>query len=859
MVVPYDKVDRPHLATFVLQAAELGLLLLLAHVFLIEQNYGFSQLIPIIFFGFIVHAWLPLQWRNPFFVLLFPASAFALLGPIAAAVLLSFGAALFLLCHLPIRLSARVGLLVATAITLAAVRVGAIETALPDIQMYFQTQTLPILGAIFMFRTAIYLYDLRNEKVPVSLWQRLGYFFLFPTVCFPLFPVIDYQTYKRTYYDRPSLEIYQKGMNWIFRGITHLLLYRIVYHYLVPDPLEIQDFAGVGQYALSSFLLYLRVSGLFHLIIGILCLFGFNLPETHHRYYLAESFTDFWRRINIYWKDFMVKMFYFPIFLSIRRWGTTFAMITATLVTFLITWLLHSYQWFWLRGTFTLHPQDMIFWGVLALLVTANSLYEEKYGRKRKSLTKHVTVSVQDALTRSIKIVTVFVTICLLWSFWTSTSIDQWIAVMSVAATATALEVFIAVLLFMSAIAAGVFLQLIANRKGPVAKRSLLPIPYRAAWIGAASILLLAVAHPAVNGLLNPQVEGLLAAITGDQLNTRDQQELVKGYYEELLGTESSGSMVWSVRLEQPKTWRWNGNPASAYQIRTDDIRGAEMRPSIVAIDKGREFRTNRWGMRDRDYEKTKPAGTYRIAMLGSSHALGAGVEVDETFPSLLEKYLNDGGRGSGYRSFELLNFANAGDSILRRLVRFQKNALDFDLDAVVDMSVTDERHLTIRQLRIAVRSRTPDIHPRLLDVIRRAEVTPEMSNDEIERRLGPYGDGIVGWAYRELALTAERHNVEVIVFVLPRVDDTDAVYLDEWRKLSKSGQDAGLTMVGLGGVYGSINKRSSLKLASWDWHPNAKGHALIAGRLYQELKNLGYPPSRIARHNTKPRDSKKR
>ena len=197
--------------------------------------------------------------------------------------------------------------------------------------MDFQTQTLPILGAIFMFRTAVYLYDIRHEKGPVPRWQRLGYFFLFPNVCFPLFPVIDYQTFKRTYFDRSPAEIYQRGIDWIFRGITHLLLYRIVYHYFVPDPLEIHDLAGVGQYVLSSFLLYLRVSGLFHLIVGTLCLFGYNLPETHHRYYLAESFTDFWRRINIYWKDFMMKLFYFPIFISLRRWGVTLAIIVATL------------------------------------------------------------------------------------------------------------------------------------------------------------------------------------------------------------------------------------------------------------------------------------------------------------------------------------------------------------------------------------------------------------------------------------------------------------------------------------------------------------------------------------------------
>ena len=44
-----------------------------------------------------------------------------------------------------------------------------------------------------------------------------------------------------------------------------------------------------------------RVSGQFHVACGMLHLFGHALPETHRRYLLAESFTDYWRRINIYW------------------------------------------------------------------------------------------------------------------------------------------------------------------------------------------------------------------------------------------------------------------------------------------------------------------------------------------------------------------------------------------------------------------------------------------------------------------------------------------------------------------------------------------------------------------------------
>ena len=62
-------------------------------------------------------------------------------------------------------------------------------------------------------------------------------------------------------------------------------------------------------------------------------MFGFNLPETHHLYLLASSFTDFWRRINIYWKDFIMKLFFYPSFFKLRKLGSTWALVLATLLT----------------------------------------------------------------------------------------------------------------------------------------------------------------------------------------------------------------------------------------------------------------------------------------------------------------------------------------------------------------------------------------------------------------------------------------------------------------------------------------------------------------------------------------------
>src|SRR5574339_336198 len=45
---------------------------------------------------------------------------------------------------------------------------------------------------------------------------------------------------------------------------------------------------------------------------------------------------------------------------------------------------------------------------------------------------------------------------------------------------------------------------------------------------------------------------------------------------------------------------------------------------------------TNRWGMRDRDYERLPAPGVFRMALLGPSNVMGWGVADGETFEAVL-------------------------------------------------------------------------------------------------------------------------------------------------------------------------------------------------------------------------------
>lgn len=233
--------ERRDRLAFVGLVLQLGLVVAAIHVFRIEADAGFLRLTPLILAGFVLHAFLPRRLQLPFFLLLSLLGIGVVLGPKQAAGLVGLGLGLLGICHLPIAFAARVGLLLAAGGALAVIRAEWLLTP----WAFLPTLVLPILGAMFMFRLAIYLYDLRHEQKPASIWERLSYFFMLPNVCFLLFPVIDFQTFRRTYFNEDALAIYRKGLSWIYRGVLQLLLYRIVYQFWLPSSAEVQSLGGV--------------------------------------------------------------------------------------------------------------------------------------------------------------------------------------------------------------------------------------------------------------------------------------------------------------------------------------------------------------------------------------------------------------------------------------------------------------------------------------------------------------------------------------------------------------------------------------------------------------------------------------
>jgi hypothetical protein len=108
------------------------------------------------------------------------------------------------------------------------------------------------------------------------------------------------------------------------------------------------------------------------------------------------------------------------------------------------------------------------------------------------------------------------------------------------------------------------------------------------------------------------------------------------------------------------------------------------------------------------------------------------------------------------------------------------------------------------------------------------------MSQSEAERRLKPFGPELVGWTYSRVVTLARERGIVPIWIFLPALETP--VLPEERAKLFNLAEDAGFVIVDLSDVYQNQDI-SSIIVAEWDKHPNAKGHALIAEHLYQALQ----------------------
>ena len=627
---------------------------------------------------------------------------------------------------------------------------------------------------------------------------------------------------------------------WIFFGIVHLLLYRAVNYYWAVDSASVESFGTFLYYVVTNYALYLKVSGLFHMILGCLFMFGFALPETHGRYYLSNSFIELWRRVNIYWKDFMQKLVFNPAYMALKKRGSSHrsAVISSIALVFIVTWWTHAYQWFWLVGSWLLTVPDTVFWILLGGLLIVQTIGNERPDRPEA----RALIGPQTLLV--IQTFSMMTTLMILWSLWSCQTLGEWFAIVErggvkilgpvetwtfggIAQSIVILGFFFVIGTFSVGYTLGLAPKGSHPKASALGKKDPFHFGRNALQTSAVLAAVLIVQAPSVYSLLPVSVQSTVVDMGVQRLSDREQAVLERGYYESLTGAGSAAGLM-NAGKGAPADWDVI-REMNAVEM-TGDFMEYVLKPSMVVFYKEAMLSTNSHGMRDKEYALEKPQGTTRIALLGASRAMGAGVADDETFEGLLETNLTD----RLGRPIEILNFGVSDYEPARRALSLTQKAAAFSPDIV--LYVAHANDFQVRHLALRYTSGTPRPYPFevLEQALDAADVTTSMSYGEVRERLKPYGKQIVRDLYAEMAEDARDLGAKPVWVYVPSIKRYEGPKTDA-AELRDIAREAGFLTISLEELFkGQDIER--LWLREWDQHPNALGHRLIADRLEEVL-----------------------
>ena len=296
------------------------------------------------------------------------------------------------------------------------------------------------------------------------------------------------------------------------------------------------------------------------------------------------------------------------------------------------------------------------------------------------------------------------------------------------------------------------------------------------------------------------------------------------------------------------------------------DLREYVLKPNMTTTHRGASWTTNSRGMRDREYETSKPEGTLRIAARGRllQSVPGWGVEDGQGFEPLLERHHSlwrarsrtgrrdplqsrrgSGGGAAEARQYpggvEVLNFSVPGHAPGQRWEHFRRNGWPMSPDLVIFEATPADPGWDERRLRGLLARNIgwdADIYA---SAIAASGAKRGGDFETYKAALKPHRWAILDNVYRAAVKECRDHAATAAWVLIPRVGKP--IDPAERARLVKLAAEAGFAIViDLSDAFDGLDP-ASLAIAPDDFHPNARGHALLAKRLEAALR--AHPISR--------------
>ncbi len=275
-----------------------------------------------------------------------------------------------------------------------------------------------------------------------------------------------------------------------------------------------------------------------------------------------------------------------------------------------------------------------------------------------------------------------------------------------------------------------------------------------------------------------------------------------------------------------------------------------ELKPNLDTYHKLVELKTNSAGLRDKEYSLTKTEDTFRIAVIGDLFVMADGVEIEETFHSLLEEKLN---KEQGKFTYQFLNFGVSGYYLTQYLEVMKHKAKEYDPDLIlVGFCPRNDQNIPEEQSYWDVPKTYPFFHffakDALVDIFQRGTYFDDdvfYMEKELARN-APFSDKqkrYMTQIFSEMGDFSKRNDIPIIIVYV------DIFYNENFAdKLEEIVMKNDLYFVNASLPFKGQDIDEYI-IYPIDSHPNGKAHRLFADALYdyifldRERNNLFFEP----------------
>lgn len=272
-----------------------------------------------------------------------------------------------------------------------------------------------------------------------------------------------------------------------------------------------------------------------------------------------------------------------------------------------------------------------------------------------------------------------------------------------------------------------------------------------------------------------------------------------------------------------------NEDPEILYELRPDSriiFSGTYVKIPSTTIKISKD------GIRDYEYSLTKDKNIFRIVVLGDSIAFGWGVELEDTFAKKLESMLNQ----NLATRCEVINFGVPGYNASQKFALLKGKAIRYNPDSVIVHLVHNDFFETYNYYRPKFINQT---------LLKKSYIYRW-----IIQRLRSYKQKrfLKELAYRKKLATADMARFSSIIEQLKRISldrGCKIMFLfnkiEPWmEEIVEEIKENGFIVTNCDKALKGSSKEAFLKK---DNHPNAIGHEIIAGKIYNSMAENGMLP----------------